>query len=59
MTRTIEVNEAMNKCWLVSKRLTDSQAALECRSWMHTLKILKEMGFKRVATEHFGEEDVK
>lgn len=51
MTRTIRTDEAIEKCAKVAMRTCDPVTTSRYAAWLETLKLLKDMGFKRVAYE--------
>lgn len=51
MTKTIKTDKAIEKCYRVAKITCDPHTANHCASWLETLRLLKEMGFDRVAYE--------
>ncbi|MEO1944649.1 MAG: hypothetical protein ABGY11_10140 [Candidatus Thioglobus sp.] len=51
MTRTIQTEEAIEKCYRVVMSTCDPATTNQCAAWLETLRILKSMGFNRVAYE--------
>jgi len=51
MTRTIQTNEAIEKCYRVVMATCGPATTDQCSSWLETLRILKSMGFNHVAYE--------
>jgi len=51
VTRTIQINEAIEKCYNVIMRMSDHETVCHCEAWLETLKILNQLGFKRVSFE--------
>jgi hypothetical protein len=55
MTRTIRTDEAIEKCYKVVMATCDPETTEQCAAWLETLRILKSLGFERVAFEDIKE----
>jgi len=51
MTKTIKTDEAIEKCYRVVMHTCDPETTDHCAAWLETLRILKTLGFNRVAFE--------
>ena len=55
MIRTIRTDEAIEKCYKVVMATCDPETTEQCAAWLETLRILKSLGFERVAFENIKE----
>lgn len=55
MTRTIKTDEAIEKCYRVVLLNTNPDTNKQCAAWLETLRLLKALGFERVAFDHIKE----
>ncbi len=55
MTRTIKTDEAIEKCYRVVLLNANPDTNKQCAAWLETLRLLKALGFERVAFDHIKE----